>query len=516
MNYWGRFISTAGGSNVIWALGGLFVALGTGRALIIVAAGGPLGGALNDFILIGGPGIALLYGGYWLARSSLRPDVHPRVVAWCLGGAGAMLGVVVLLTLNPTGSVDRPLRAAVLATSLGSLGGLANGINNARAISRARDAEQHRDELRQERDLRERIVETSPIGIGVVNADGSIRIINAHAADIVGIPQDELTGLSYDEPMFREPGTADRSLFEQIRATGEPVYGEERQIARPDGERIWLAVNGAPLRDSTGELSAVIFAFADITERKQLEAELKETVDRLEQSNDRLRQFAYAASHDMQEPLRMVSSYLQLLENRYTDELDGEAREFIEFAVDGADRMREMVHDLMAYARVEQAEQEFESVDCDAVVDKVLTDLQVQIEETDAEISTEPLPTVQADAKQLRQLFQNLISNALKYNDADEPRVEITAGQCNDYWEFSVTDNGIGIDPNHTDQIFEVFKRLHHDDEYTGTGIGLSLCQKIVQNHGGEITVMSEPGDGSTFTFILPQRASAGTREGLV
>ena len=241
-------------------------------------------------------------------------------------------------------------------------------------------------------------------------------------------------------------------------------------------------------------------------DRRQYERDLEETVDRLQQSNDRLKQFAYAASHDLQEPLRMVSSYLQLLENRYRDDLDAEAREFIDFAVDGADRMRAMVDDLLAFSRVEHADGEFGPVDCEAVLDHVRDDLQVRIEENDAEVvADEGLPTILADGEQLEQLFSNLVSNGIKYNESAVPRVEVSVADRGDRWEFAIADNGIGIESDKTDRIFEVFKRLHHDDEYPGTGVGLSLCQEIVDNHGGDIWVESERGAGSTFYVTLPK-----------
>ncbi len=245
-------------------------------------------------------------------------------------------------------------------------------------------------------------------------------------------------------------------------------------------------------------------------EQQQYQNDLEETVAKLQQSNDRLKQFAYAASHDLQEPLRMVSSYLQLLENRYADDLDEQAREYIDFAVDGADRMRAMVNDLLSFSRVEQADEEFEAVDCDVVLGQVIDDVQVQIEENGAEVAVGSLPTVTADPEQLEQLFSNLVSNGIKYNESDSPRIEIGAEERPDCWEFWVADNGIGIDPDKTDRIFEVFKRLHHDDEYPGTGIGLSLCQEIVENHGGDIWVESEPGEGSTFFFTLQPAGTAG------
>ena len=501
MAWWPRFVSLVGPLRTIAAVGGLLVLVGAIRSLFILSAGVPILAVLDGFVLIGGPGLGLLYGRYWLARSDIHPDAYSRVAAWCLGGIGAMLVIVGLIELNPAGGIDRPLFTPFIATALGSVAGFGIGVHEARAVSRAREAEQHRDQYRAERDLRERIFETSPIGIVVVNADRSIRMVNERAAEIVGLPREGLLELEYDESLFEaadaEGNPIEESVYEQVLTTGDRVDDVERRITRPDGQRIRLSVSGAPLHDPSGAVTGVIFAFEDTTE-------LKETMDRLEQSNDRLRQFAYAASHDLQEPLRMVSSYLQLLESRYRDTLDEDAQEFIDFAVDGADRMRHMVDDLLAYSRIEQSEGEFELVDCDAVVEQVLTDLQVQIEEQDAEIVTQSLPTVNGNKQQLEQLFQNLVSNALKCNNAPV-RVEIAAHQRNNHWEFSITDNGIGIDPDHTGQIFEVFQRLHSDDaEYSGTGVGLSLCQKIVERHGGQIWVESTPSERSTFYFTLP------------
>ena len=304
-----------------------------------------------------------------------------------------------------------------------------------------------------------------------------------------------------------EEGDSDITIYEEYGAeayfgTYIPVEGgQDRTLAfiatepRPepfsDEERTYLELMGQWVKYEL--------------KQQEYQQDLEETVTKLQQSNDRLKQFAYAASHDLQEPLRMVSSYLQLLEDRYGGELDEQARKYIDFAVDGADRMRAMVNDLLSFSRVEQADERFESVDCDDVLRQVIADLRVQIEENDAEIGVGSLPTVRADPEQLEQLFDNLLSNAIKYNDSAPPRVEIDAEERSDCWEFTFADNGIGIDPNKTDQIFEVFKRLHTDEEYSGTGIGLSLCQEIVEHHGGEIRVQSEPGDGSTFHVTLPK-----------
>ncbi|WP_306056500.1 sensor histidine kinase [Natronococcus wangiae] len=234
----------------------------------------------------------------------------------------------------------------------------------------------------------------------------------------------------------------------------------------------------------------------------ELERERRER--ELEASNERLEQFAYTVSHDLQEPLRMVSSYLQLIERRYEDEFDEDGREFLAYAVDGADRMGEMIDALLAYSRIETQGQEFEPVDLDAVIEDVLDDLQLQLRETDAAVSAESLPRVEGDRDQLRQVFQNLVENAIVYCGDEPPEIEIVAERDDERCVISVSDDGIGIDPDETDRIFEIFERLHGQEEHDGTGIGLALCERIVERHGGEIRVDSEPGGGSTFSFTLP------------
>ena len=239
-------------------------------------------------------------------------------------------------------------------------------------------------------------------------------------------------------------------------------------------------------------------------EHKAYERQLKE-------SNEELEQFAYAASHDLQEPLRMVSSYLELIENRYSDTLDEDGQEFIDYATDGADRMRDMIEGLLAYSRVDTRGDPMEPVELDAVLDDVCEDLQMRIEESDASIDTEPLPRVDGDADQLRQVFQNLLDNAIEYSGDEPPRVHISAERASDEWTVSVRDDGVGIDPADTDRIFEVFESLHTQDGSVGTGIGLAVCERIVERHGGEIWVDSEPGEGTAFSFTLPAAGEAET-----
>ncbi|WP_408957509.1 PAS domain S-box protein [Natrinema sp. 74] len=263
--------------------------------------------------------------------------------------------------------------------------------------------------------------------------------------------------------------------------------------------RVWTT----PLRNADGEIFAGLSFAQDITEQVERERRLEELVDRLEASNERLEQFAYAASHDLQEPLRMVSSYLQLLEDRYADDLDSDGREFIAFAVDGAERMREMIDGLLAYSRVETRGNPFEPVDLEAVLEDVLADLQMRIEESGAKITVTSLPRVAGDASQLRQVFQNLLSNAIEYSGDGPPQVDVDANRRGEEWVISVRDDGIGIAPEDHDRVFTVFDRLHSHEEYDGAGIGLALCERIIERHGGDIWVESAAGDGATFSFTL-------------
>jgi two-component system, chemotaxis family, sensor kinase Cph1 len=231
---------------------------------------------------------------------------------------------------------------------------------------------------------------------------------------------------------------------------------------------------------------------------------LRHVQRRLEASNERLEQFAYAASHDLQEPLRMVTSYLTLIESRYGDALDEDGEEFLEYAVDGAERMTVMIDDLLAYSRIETQGDPFEPVDLEEVLADVRKDLELRIEETGADVVVAELPRVDGDASQLRQLFQNLVSNAIEYSGDEPPTVRVRAELADDDWLISVSDEGIGIDPDSVDRIFDVFERLHAAEDRAGSGIGLALCKRIVERHGDEIRVDSVPGEGSTFSFRLP------------
>jgi light-regulated signal transduction histidine kinase (bacteriophytochrome) len=245
----------------------------------------------------------------------------------------------------------------------------------------------------------------------------------------------------------------------------------------------------------------------NITEHKTTEEKLKQLAEKLSQSNKELEQFAYVASHDLQEPLRMVASYIQLLQRRYKGKLSGEADEFINYAVDGVIRMKTLINDLLVYSRVNTKESPLEDVDINKVVDQTRTNLHAAIEESGATINSEPLPVVKANNLQINQLFQNLISNAIKFRKPDTaPVVNISAKHAGDEWLFTVQDNGIGIDKEFSDKIFVIFQRLHNSSEYPGTGIGLAICKRIVEKLGGHLWVESNPGEGSTFNFTIPDR----------
>ena len=244
----------------------------------------------------------------------------------------------------------------------------------------------------------------------------------------------------------------------------------------------------------------------EIDDHKQTELKMSNYLAELKRSNKELQQFAYVASHDLQEPLRMVASFTQLLANKYKGQLDSDADEFIKFAVDGAQRMQQLINDLLAYSRVSSRVEEFQLVDFEKVFNESLQNLKVSIDDNDARITNDSLPTIVADQSQIIQLFQNLVGNAIKFRGEETPVIHVAAEEEEDEWIFRVIDNGIGIDSQHNERIFRVFQRLHERDSYPGTGIGLSICEKIVERHGGNIWVDSKLGDGSTFSFTISKQ----------
>lgn len=251
----------------------------------------------------------------------------------------------------------------------------------------------------------------------------------------------------------------------------------------------------------------------EINERLRAEEDINRYAAELERSNQELQQFAYVASHDLQEPLRMVSSYLQLLERRYKNQLDDDAKEFIAFAVDGAKRMQALINDLLAYSRVGTRGKPFELVDLSQTLQQSQTNLKIAIDESSAQISAGPLPVVKGDSTQMMQLLQNLIGNSIKFNHHHPPKINIRAERHNGHHHITVADNGIGFDTQYADRIFLIFQRLHTRDEYAGTGIGLAICKRIVERHGGKIWAESKLGEGTTFHISLPPADEEGVKD---
>ena len=342
------------------------------------------------------------------------------------------------------------------------------------------------------------------------------------------------------------PAFADEQ--EMIR-TGRSILGQEEKETWRDGREAWVLTTKVPLRDRHGQIIGTMGISHNITDRKRAEMELQEYKNHLEElvaartaelslaneqlardnaarrlaeqeliakaeelarSNAELEQFAYVASHDLQEPLRMVASYTQLLARRYKGKLDSDGDEFIGFAVDGANRMQQLIQDLLSYSRVTTKGNQLQLTATEAACKAAVLNLEKSIEDSEAVVSVGPLPTLMADATQLTQLFQNLIGNAIKYRSGTRPEICVAARPDRNHWVFSVQDNGIGIEPQYFERIFQMFQRLHSRGEYPGTGIGLAISKKIAERHGGRIWVESEPGHGSTFLFSVLRTEGGG------
>ncbi|HKU45523.1 MAG TPA: PAS domain S-box protein [Burkholderiales bacterium] len=336
--------------------------------------------------------------------------------------------------------------------------------------------------------------------------DGRFVRVNKSLCGILGYSERELLGKSVKDVSHPEDRDVSDALRARIRRGEiESARFEKRYIRGDNGAIVWADVAVALVRDVFGVPQYEIAIFDDITDRKRAEAALNEAHEELKRSNAELEQFAYVASHDLQEPLRMVASYTQLLSRRYDAKLDNDAREFMAFIVDGATRMKQLIEDLLAYSRVGTKGADFRPVAAEGALRRALFNLRAATEEAGAVVTHDALPTVSADEVQLGQLFQNLIGNALKFRSASVPRIHVGVAEKDSEWQFEVRDNGIGIEPQYYERIFMVFQRLHNKGEYPGTGIGLAICKKVVERHGGRIWVESRPGEGSSFWFTLPK-----------
>jgi PAS domain S-box-containing protein len=353
------------------------------------------------------------------------------------------------------------------------------------------------------------VVESAPCGMLMVNSEGRVTLINAQIEALFGYSRSELIGCPVEQLIpdrFRNVHPEMRKTFGHDPSVRSMGVGRELFGLRKDNTEFLVEVGLNPIR--TEDDVFVLATVVDITERKQAEQQLERQTAELSRSNHELEQFAYVASHDLQEPLRMVSSYCGLLARRYKGKLDRDADEFIQFAVDGATRMKDLIDDLLMYSRA--GKQGAASTDTEATkgVRAAVANLQIAITEAGAIIHCDSLPTVWADPAQLIQVFQNLIGNALKFRSERSPVIRISA--CNTsrdkgapQWRFAVQDNGIGFDQQYSERVFAIFQRLHTRSEYPGNGMGLAIVKKIVERHGGRIWAESTPGVGTTFFFTL-------------
>jgi PAS domain S-box-containing protein len=384
----------------------------------------------------------------------------------------------------------------------------------ARSLAKA-DAKRRRaqEALRASEERTRLIVDTAYDAFIAIDVAGRVTDWNRQAEVIFGWPREEAVGQLLVSmiipPQYRDAHVRGLSRFLE---TGEgPVLNSRIEITalHRDGREFPVQITIWPVRvGRTWSFNAFV---SDITERRRTEEALAQQADELARSNADLEQFAYVASHDLQEPLRMVASYVQLLAQRYQGKLGADADEFIAFAVSGATRMQALINDLLAYSRVGSTAQAAETTDSQQVLKRVLGDLKMAITESDAVVTHDPLPQVATAPTHLAQLFQNLVTNALKFRGPQQPHIHVGASRLDGEWTFSVSDNGIGFDPKYADRIFMIFQRLHNRAAYPGTGIGLAICKKIVEHNGGRIWAESEPGKGSTFKFTLPVPAEETT-----
>ena len=381
-----------------------------------------------------------------------------------------------------------------------------------------RNLKKSEEELREERDRAQHYLDVAKMIIVVIAADQRVSLINKKGCEILGYDEREIIGKNWFDEFVpaRMRGDVKAAFNKLMTRELQPVEHFENPVVSRQGEERLIAWHNAVLENDIGEIIATLSSGEDITERKRAEEKLIQKTAELERSNAELEQFASVVSHDLKEPLVSLGGFAEILREKYEDKLDAKAQTIISRIINGSRRMDSLIKDLLAYAKVNSAEKSFKPVSCNAVLAIALSNLARTIGESGAVITSDDLPSVAGEETQLIQLFQNLIGNAIKYRRDQPPRIHISARCLGDSdvnyhelphsgtgWLFSVSDNGIGIDPAYYERIFQIFYRLHQSDQYPGSGIGLAVCRKIVERHGGRIWVESEPGRGATFYFIL-------------
>ena len=364
----------------------------------------------------------------------------------------------------------------------------------------------------------DKLINSLRVGVLLQGPQAEILFSNKAALNMLGLTEEQLHGRSSFHPewnVIHEDGSPFPSTTQPVPtaiATKKSVTNIVMGVYRPHTEdRIWLQVNAEPLLDDKGEVKEVICSFSDISLRKEVEKKMEWLYQSLEvramelaSSNAELERVAYVASHDLQEPLRMVSSFMELLKKKYGEQLDEQAAEYINYAVEGANRMKSLIIDLQEFLTVASNKEGISEIDMNELVGKVILSVTDEMTSKGAEININKLPVALVNRSLIEQLIQNLISNALKYSTPDRPTIWVDCEEKEEQFLFSIRDNGIGIDPKYTETIFALFKRLHTTrDNYKGTGVGLAICKKIVERHGGNIWVESEQGKGSTFYFTI-------------
>jgi PAS domain S-box-containing protein len=364
------------------------------------------------------------------------------------------------------------------------------------------------EDLRKEKEKAQEYLDIAAVILIVIDSTQNIRLINKRGCEILGYDEEEIVGKNWFDNFIpaNDRGRVKEGFVQFISGQTEPMEYFENAVLTKSGAVRVIAWHNTVLKDEEGNIVGTLSSGEDITERKKTEKELHTLTEELKRSNADLEQFAYSASHDLQEPLRSIEGFIRLLSKRYKGKLDVKADEFIEFTIEGVQRMQLLIKDLLEYSQIGTKNKNFSLVDISMPLALALANMQRSIEEKRAEVTYDTLPRVLADSSQLSSLFQNLIGNAIKFHGNRSPNIHISAELKGEEWIFSVSDNGIGIDPENFERIFTVFQRLHAREKYEGTGIGLAICKKIVERHGGRIWVVSEPGKGTTFHFTLPSQ----------